>query len=178
MAAEQFEKALQIDSGDFELQMRTGIMLASQGNIDNAIRYFAQAVRLEPNNPEALYNMGVALTMDNKPREAIEYLKGAFEANPSWPEPAIWLARILAANPDPQIRDPNGAVAIALKAAELTQYHNAEALEILAVSYAAAGRYDETAQKALSQAEADKNEDLAGALRDMLEQYKNQSGLK
>jgi len=100
---------------------------------------------------------------------------------PSWDEPAIWLARILATNPEPEVRDPNRAVVIARKAAELTKYQDPEALETLAVSYAAAGRFDEaveTIQQALALVQASQNDELANLLRDMLEQYKNQRELK
>ena len=177
----EYRKALQIKPGNAEIHLKVGNLLASQNNLDEAIVHFSQAVRLEPNNAEAHYNMGVALAMTDRPREAIEYLKGAMRLAPSWSEPAIWLARIMAANPDSTVRDPNGAVVISLQMAELTKYQDPDVLEILAFSYAAAGRFDEalrTAQQALALAQARRDDELTSHLRDMIEQYKNQSELK
>jgi tetratricopeptide (TPR) repeat protein len=177
----EYRKALQIKPDDVELHLKIGDLLASQGKLDEAIGHFSQAARLQPNNAEAHYNMGVALAMTDKPREAIEYLKQAMRLKPSWSEPAIWLARILAACPDPGVRDPNGAVEISLRAAESTKYEDPDVLEILAFSYAAAARFEEavkTAQQALALAEARRDDELANHLRDMIEQYKNQSELK
>lgn len=180
-AAIEYRKALQLKPGNVELHLKIGDLLASQGKLDEAIGHFSQAVRLEPNNAEAHYSMGVALAMTEAPREAIEHLKQAMRLNPSRQEPAIWLARILAACPDSEIRDPNGAVAISIKAAELTKYEDPDVLEILAFSYAAAGRFEtavKTAQQALALAEARRDNESAGHLRDMIEQYKNQRELK
>ena len=177
----EYRKALQLKPDDVELHLKIGDLLASQNKLDEAIGHFGQAVRLEPNNAEAHYNMGVALAMTEAPREAIEHLKQAMRLNPSRQEPAIWLARILAACPDSEIRDPNGAVAISIQAAESTKYEDPDVLEILAFSYAAAGRFEaavKAAQQALALAEARRDNELAGHLRDMIEQYKNQGELK
>jgi hypothetical protein len=96
------------------------------------------------------------------------------------------MARILATYPDPEVRDPNNAVIIATRAAELTKYQDPEVLETLAASYAAAGQPElavKTAQEALALASTAQNNELVSRLRNMIERYKQghvntESGVK
>ena len=175
-----YSKVLQFNPDDFETHLKIGGLLASQNKFDEAISHFSQALRIEPNNADACFNMGVALAMTDKPREAIEYLRQAMQLKPSWSEPAIWLARIFATYPDPEVRDPNNAVIIATQAAELTKHQNPEVLETLAASYAATGQLEralKTAQEALTLADAAQNNELVGRLRSKIEQYKQATTL-
>ena len=175
-----YSKVLQFNPDDIEAHLKIGGFLASQNKFDEAISHFSQALRIEPNNADACFNMGMALAMTNKPREAIEHLKQAMQLKPSWSEPAIWLARIFAAYPDPEVRDPNNAVVIATQAAELTKHQNPEVLETLAASYAATGQFEialSTAQKALTLADAAQNNELVNRLRGEIEQYKQATNL-
>ena len=171
----QYCKALQFKPEDVELHLKVGNMLASQNKLDEAIGHFSKAIRLEPDNAEAHYNMGMTLMMTDQPREAIKHFNQAIHLNPSRPEPAIWLARILATYPDPEVQDPNNAVRIAKQAAELTKYQDPVVLETLAASYAAAGKFDDAVrsiQEALALVGAVQNNQLENRLRYMMEQYK------
>ncbi len=78
------------------------------------------------------------------------------------------LAWILATSPDPQLRDPQTAVALAEEAAGQGADPEAGLLDTLSVAYAAAGRPAESraaARRALARAEASGDESLAAELR-------------
>lgn len=85
------------------------------------------------------------------------------------------LAWILATYPDPNMRDAKQAIALAERAASLTNYQNAIILNTLAAAYAAKDRFSEaiaTAQKALDIAVAERNDYLAEFIRRQVEIYK------
>ena len=76
---------------------------------------------------------------------------------------------------DASIRDPNRAIELAERAAELTNYQNAGALDTLAAAYAAAGQFPkavETAQKALELARAQQKKQLIEKIQRRLSLYK------
>jgi tetratricopeptide (TPR) repeat protein len=81
---------------------------------------------------------------------------------------------VLATASDASLRDGPRAVALAGQAMELTGDGNPIILGTLAAAYAEAGRYDEavaTARKALTDAQAQKDDKLAGALQEQLKLY-------
>ena len=86
------------------------------------------------------------------------------------------LAWLLATSEDAALRDPEGALALALEAAEATGRRNPEVLDTLAAAYAAAGRFEEAArseERALALAEEGGAEDLAAKLRGRLARYRD-----
>lgn len=171
-------KFLELQPDDIEVHIKVANLLASQNKFDEAADYFNQALRLAPNDAKIHYSMGMALAMAEKPEKAIEHFRQALQLKPFWYEPAIWIARILAVYPDAEVRDPDKAVIIAVHAARLTKYQNPEVLEILAVSYAAAGQLNlavETAQKALELAVAARDNRLVGRLRNAIERYRQKN---
>lgn len=177
-AVDYYRKVLKLQPDDIEVHLKVANLLASQHKFDESIDHFTQALRLAPNDADIHYSMGMALAMAEKPKKAMEHFQQAIQLKPFWYEPAIWMARILAAYPDAEIRDPDRAVIIAVHAAQLTKYQNPEVLEILAVSYAAAGQFDsavETAKKAMTLAAAAKNNKLVSRLRNAIERYQQKN---
>ena len=71
------------DPDDFN---RQGVSLDSQGKIDDAIREYKKALRLEPNNREAHYNLAVAYHKKGLFKEAIEEYKTVLGLYPNDPE--------------------------------------------------------------------------------------------
>jgi len=85
------------------------------------------------------------------------------------------LAFILATNPDLNVRDPNRALGLALRADRLTNSRDTHVLTSLAAAYAANGRFDiavQTCEKAISLARASQQNDLADELQIHLNCYK------
>jgi hypothetical protein len=80
----------------------------------------------------------------------------------------------LCTHPDNKERDPDRAVALAKRAAELTEYNKAEILDTLATAYAAAGQFDKaeaTSRAALRLALDEQNDELVTRLRQQLQLY-------
>ncbi len=74
--------------------------------------------------------------------EAVARFRRALELNPDWVTAISSLASLLAAAPDPSVRNPAEAVRLAERAVALTQRRDANTLDVLAVAHAAAGDFD------------------------------------
>jgi Flp pilus assembly protein TadD len=151
-----------------------GTTLAQQGRLDEAIIYFRKALRIKPDFADAHYSLAMALEAQGILNEAIYHYNQALSIEPNWPLPLNGIAWILAEHPDPNMRNPRQAVELAEKAARLTNYQDASILDTLAAGYASAGRFDKavvTAQKALSLALAEGNDQLINHIRKRLEIY-------
>jgi hypothetical protein len=88
---------------------------------------------------------------------------------------------LLATASDASLRDGAKAVALAGQANQLTGGGNPIILRTLAAAYAEAGRYDDaaaTARKALNQAQAQKNDQLAAALQEEIKLYQSARPLR
>jgi hypothetical protein len=82
---------------------------------------------------------------------------------------------MLATYPDSDVRDPQEAVSLAERAAELTDREEILPLDVLAAAYAAAGRFDQavdTARAALDRASTLGQAELAARIRQRLQLYR------
>ena len=98
----------------------------------------------------------------------------AVEQNPDSIVNLNRLAWALVTVEDASLRDANKAIEAAGRACELTGNKDAEYLDTLAVTYAAAGRFEEakeTAKKALSIAKSSGRADLAGEIQERIKLY-------
>jgi tetratricopeptide (TPR) repeat protein len=176
-AVRHYRQALRIKPDDLDALSNLGDILASQGKFDEAASCFHKVLHIKPDHPKANYNLALAFQLQGKLGEAINYYHQALRIDPDSVEACSNLAWILAAGPDPKIRDANQAVELAERAARLTQYQNATVLNTLAAGYASVGRFDKaitTARSALGLAVAAGNEQLASQIRSQLELYNSQ----
>ena len=92
--------------------------------------------------------MAVTLAAQQKTAEAIAEYRVALQLQPNFSDALNNLAWILAANPNPQMRNGMEAVALAEHACALT--HNKQAIKIgtLAAAYAEAGQFDDAVASA------------------------------
>ena len=145
----------------------------SQGRLDELVNYYRTVLGIETSEAW-IYNMAGEISLNaGKAAQAIKYFQQAAKLAPNQPAPLISLAKIFATFPDPNVHDPNGAVASAKRAAELTNYKDPAVLEILAQSYAAANQLDlaaKTIESALSLAEP--NSEMDARLRQKLQNYR------
>jgi hypothetical protein len=85
------------------------------------------------------------------------------------------LAWLLATAPDDQVRDGSRAVELAERACQLTGWKHPVLMGTLAAAYAEAGRFDDAvkmAERARSEAEAQKLEPVAARNTELLELYR------
>ena len=175
-SASLFEHALAVTRDNFVAHNNLGEVLMDGGDLAAAESHFAEAVRLKPYDAEARCSLAAALTSQHKAREAIQHYQEALKLLPNFPDALNNLAWILAANPDPQVRNGPEAVGLAERACKLTNYKQPLLVGTLAAAYAEAGRFTEavaTAEKARTLAEQANQLDVAARNRALLELYRS-----
>ena len=130
-------------------------LLRRRGRAEEALRDYREALARHPGEPRAHLGAAAALQSLGRWSETREQLEGALAALPGDPVVANALARLLAASPEPAVRDGERAVrlALALMESDKSPAH----AETLAMALAASGRYDEAAdwqRELLTQARA------------------------
>ena len=101
-------------------------------------------------------------------------LRAALRLWPGWYRPAQNLAWIQATHPDPDVRDPTGALELAVRASAARRHRDANILDTLAAAYAVAGepaRAAEVARRALALANSTGQLALVEAIEQRLQLY-------
>jgi tetratricopeptide (TPR) repeat protein len=142
-AIDQYREALRLEPGYALAHNNLGNALVSRGSSGDALQHFREAVRLDPSNAEAHYNVGSLLRARGELAPAADQFRAALALKPDWVPAVASLAWLLATAPDVAIRDSEGALRFAERAADLTERRDASALDILAAAYASAGRFDD-----------------------------------
>ena len=177
-ALAQYQAALRWNPNAPLARCNLGTLLVKLDRFDEAMEQYREAARLQPENPHPYYLMGKAWLRHGQSTEAIGQFRHALELDPNDFQSLAFLARILATDENPKNRDGNAAVALAEKANALTGGTQPLILDVLAMAYAGAGRFDEaqqTAGKALDLATAAKLPDMASGIHRRLQLY--QAGL-
>ncbi len=174
-AVRYYRQALQIRPDDAMARYNLGNALAGQGRLEEAIVHYRRALRTMPGYAEAHNNLGLALAASGQWSPALRHFEKAFQLQPNWEAPLNGMASILVEHPNPRVRNPERAIQLAKRAAELTQHQSAPVLNTLASAQAAAGQFARavtTAQKALALASANQSDQLAEQIRQRLEFYR------
>ncbi|MAB80748.1 MAG: hypothetical protein CMJ89_15475 [Planctomycetes bacterium] len=169
-----FAAALEVMPRAADLHNDCGVTLDGLGRGDEAREHYLEALELRPRFHSAHLNLAHQATAAGRDEEARSHLETALKIVPGAAEPTTRLARFLAACPDEGLRDPQRAVALAERAVELTGQKNAQALDTLAIAYAADGRFADAisaAHRAGQRARLDGNESLAEAIEGRLALY-------
>jgi len=119
-----------------------GQILSASGDVSGAVPHLRRASRLAPADAEAHGDLGVALVGTGAGRDALAEFQAALLIRPDWAAAMGRVALLLAATPDAGLRRPPEAIRMARRATEQDP-SDPSLLEILAASYAAAGRFDE-----------------------------------
>jgi tetratricopeptide (TPR) repeat protein len=170
-----FQEALRIKPNEASVHNNLAGVLVSLGRFDEAIEQCREAVRLLPDYVNAHQNLALLCAQRGYLPEAVEHYREALRLQPDLVQMLNNLAWILATSADPGLRREQEAVALAERAAELTQRKRADILDTLAAAYAAAGRFDD-ALAAAGQAEriaaAAGDADRLSAVRSRLDLYR------
>jgi tetratricopeptide (TPR) repeat protein len=155
-AIEEYRRAVDADPGNAEAQNNLGGLLVTRDPAD-AETHLRAALRARPDFAEAHFNLGRVLTVEGAGAAAVAEYRDALTARGDW-RPALYnLAWLLAAHPDPAVRQPVEAVRLAQRVAASGDKPDAAALDLLAAAQAAAGSFDDainTASDALNLAQA------------------------
>lgn len=173
-ARKQLEEAIalwpQNGYGHYELAR----VLAAEGNIPGAIEQLQRAVELRSSEKHWRMALGMMLTKAGRPAEAVAQLREVLEHSPNAADAQTHLAWLLATSPDASLR--NGAEAVRLAEASAKQTGDTQifTLDVLAASYAEAGRFNDAARVAVRAFEAaigTQNVGLAAEIRDRQRLY-------
>ena len=120
--------------------------------------------------------MGKALLKQGRDAEAITYFRKALLLDPNNLDVLIYVARVLASDENPQVRDGQTAFVMASKASALTGGFQPVMLDAVAMAYAELGRFDDAqkaAQDAVTLAKDYKMTNDVTVIQQRLELYKN-----
>jgi tetratricopeptide (TPR) repeat protein len=141
-AIAQYRQALAIDPHYVLAHNNLGSVLLRRGQVDDALQHLREAVRGDPSNAEAQNNLGLACREHGDVQEAVTHFRQAIQLRPRWASAIDDLAWTLATAREDSIRDSGEAVQLAERAADLVEWRDPAALDVLAAAYAAAGRFD------------------------------------
>jgi tetratricopeptide (TPR) repeat protein len=79
-----FEHTLKVTANNSQIHNDLGFTLVRQGEIQEAINHYKEALRIDPYFAIAHYNLGIALTMEGNIEEAIAHYTQALQINPSY----------------------------------------------------------------------------------------------
>ncbi len=141
-AVAQYRRALELRPQYAVAHNNLGAALLQLRRPADALAAFQEAARVDPQLGDAQMNIGLVSRALGDFREAAGRFRRAVELNPDWVLAVASLASVLAAAPDPSIRNPAEAVALAKRAATLTGRRDANTLDVLAVALAASGDFE------------------------------------
>jgi tetratricopeptide (TPR) repeat protein len=135
-----------------------GLVLSQRGDAPGAMREWRSALDLDPKYAEAHARLGDALHSQGRTAEALAQWRAAIELQPSDAATLRQAAWVLATSPDAAIRNGDEALALAVRAVELSGGQDARTLDSLAAAYAEKEQFSTavlTARRALARAAQD-----------------------
>ena len=171
----QYQEAMKLNPKEPLVYVNLGTLLVKMGHFDEGMSNYEQAVQLNPDDPRPYYSMGIALLHQGRDVEAVNNFRKVLRLDPEDFQTLVFLARVLASDENPQVRNGAEAVALAEKANDLTDGEHPFALDTLAMSYAEVGRFQDAqqiGQRAIQLAQAAVLEET-NAMLQRLELYKS-----
>ncbi len=167
-AMTHYQRALIINPDFAEAHYNLGNAFIQKSRVDEAMSHYRTALRLKPDFAEAHKDLGNAFIQKGQAREAVAHYEEAVRINPKNLIAHNDLAWILATSPEASLRNGARAVELARRASQISGDIHPALLQTLAAAYAETGRFaeaDETAERALSLANAQGNGALAKVIR-------------
>ncbi len=150
-AVARFRTALRHRPGDDAVHLRMAISLRRAGDPESSLAYYELVLRTNPDALEARFGYAMALVQLGRYREAHDRLATAMDAFPRETSFAHALARLLAAAPDPTIRNGRRAMTLVEQVMDAEPEPTLDLGETMAMTLAEVGRFGEAAdvQRAL-----------------------------
>ena len=174
-AAGELAKALELNPDSGAAHRSLGRLFRDIGDPYQAIGHYREALRIAPDQAEVRVELGQCLALAGRPDEALTEFSEAMRLEPRAPVPMALTAMLLATHPNATSRNSTEAIRLARGAAELTGSKDRGVMEILAASYAAAGRFGEAVEaerKALELVSASTDPQAAAEMKAALDLYK------
>jgi tetratricopeptide (TPR) repeat protein len=173
-ALAQYHAAINLAPAEPRAHENLGTLLLKLGRFDEAMQQYQQAENLQPGDPHVFFLIGKARLHHGQSTEAAAQFRRALELDANDPQSLTFLARILATDANPTNRDGAAAVALAEKANTLAGGVQPYILDILAMTYAEAGRFSDaqaTGAKALELAQAASLSNMAASIQLHLQSF-------
>jgi protein O-mannosyl-transferase len=171
-AIAEYERAIAIRPDYALAHNNLGDALLRVGRTSEALQHFREALRLDAGYAEAHFNLGSAMNALGRPQESIGEFRRALELKADLTPALIELAWLLATARDAALRDAQQAVRVADRAVVVTARSDPKALDVLAASQAAAGRFADAVETAAAALALSPPETLAMAIRQRQELYR------
>jgi tetratricopeptide (TPR) repeat protein len=176
-ATAHFREAIRLDPGLAASHFQLANLLMRNKKDEEAGREYGIAATLEPQNGFARLMQAMAAVHGGEYEQARSLLENASLALPRDPDIANALARLLAAAPDPGLRDERRALQIIESLVRSEQGDGFEEGVTLAMALASAGQFQEaveTQRAIIHELEASRKFNLARLLRQNLDLYEHQ----
>ncbi|MBM3818214.1 MAG: tetratricopeptide repeat protein [Acidimicrobiia bacterium] len=171
-AIERLTAAVAYDPALVDARFSLAEMLRGSGRVEASLPHYLAVVSADPNSSQARFGYAMALVRLERYREAREALSDAVRAHGQQPGLVHALGRLLAAAPDPQVRD--GAQALRLLEPLSSQSPSSTIAESMAMALAETGRYAGAARwqrDAIARAGREGGAAAAARLQDNLRLY-------
>jgi tetratricopeptide (TPR) repeat protein len=170
-AAAHFAATVHLTPNVATAHFNLGTMQALVGSTDAAVREFEAAIAINPRYDKAYHSLALARRQRGDWNGAVDSLRRAVALNPEWLAPRLDLAWMLATSRSADGKAREEAVALAERAVTLTSRPDPAVLDTLAVTYAAAGRFDDALKTSRSALAAGPNDALAAEIRARMALY-------
>lgn len=175
-AVELYRQAVELTPGFKDAHFNLAVLLGEQGDVEGAVRHLERVVEIDGEDAEAHGALATILIRQGRFAEGRVALENGHRALPENVQLSKALVQVLVASPDPEARDPEAAVPIAISV------HQAEPslpnTGWVAAALAGAGRFREAAEwqaRVVAQAEAEGvSEEELSRLRLDLERLRQQ----
>ena len=175
-AAPELEAAVRLKPGLAQTRAALAAALQMLGRHDEAIAAYSQASGLPLGPAETWLSFGNYLVSSGRLAEAVPAFKRATELNPNLTAVLSRLAWILSTHPNPAIRNGPEALALGLKASQLSGQKDPLVENALAAAYAETGDFSqaiETAERAIALASAAGQTQVGAIAQKLLETYRS-----
>jgi len=166
----ELRKAVRLDARYAPGYYNLGLVLDRRGETDEAVRQWRKALEIDPQYAEAHDSLGNALYEQGHIAEALAHWRAGTNRLAALRREA-W---ILATYPEASIRDGRAAVAVAVRAVEISGRKDPADWDTLAAAYAEADRFADalaTAKRALAMAKQENRPELAKEIESRLRLY-------
>ena len=175
-AIDRFTAAVQHDPAFIDARFSLAELLRGTGRPEASLPHYQAVIAADPNSSQARFGYAMGLVRLGRHRDARDVLAEAIRAHPDQPGLTHALGRLLAAAPDPQVRD--GARALRLLEPLSGQSNSSTIAESMAMALAEDGRYPEAARwqrDAVARAGREGGPAAAARLQDNLRLYEARS---
>jgi protein O-mannosyl-transferase len=174
-ALAEYRAAIRLEPKMAFLHNAAGETLVELGRLSEALDELTNAAQLDPGYAAPHFQMGKVFLKQGRDAEAMDQFHAALSLDPENFKILTYVARVLAAAENPEIRDGKTALLLAANANALTGGQQPLVLDALGMACAETGDFTnaiEVARRALDLATAAKMENLE-PLRQRIELYKN-----